>query len=124
MLNFLAFQNFDHFTTLAVSITVIGITFSLINNLRQFNNVILERQIDTARVHEGLPTDMTLTPEDFTNHPELAEIFGVTDTNSNLNLILESNEHFEQVENQLAAIDYNNLITLYEVVEAFITSFF
>jgi hypothetical protein len=124
MLSFLSSQNFDNFIALSITITIIGMTFCIINNLREFDNVVMERQIDSTRVHEGLPTDITLTPEDFRTHPELAEMFGVTDTDTNLDLILESNEHFELVQNQLAAIDYNNLITLYEVIEAFISSFF
>ena len=124
MYNLLSNYNFDHYVTLSIAISVIGITFCIINSYREFDNVIMERQIDTTRVHEGLPTDISLTPEDFRTHPELAEIFEGADTDNNLNIILESNEHFEQVQNQFAAIDYNNLMTLFEVIEAFISSIF
>jgi hypothetical protein len=125
MLHLLANQNFDNYNyiaiSLAITVTILGLTFCLINSLREFDNVVMERQIDTTRVIEGLPTDFTLTPEDFRANLELVEIFGVTD--NNLNIILESNEHFELVKNQFATIDYNNLMTLYEVIEAFISYF-
>jgi len=81
------------------------------------------RQVDTTRLHEGLPTDVTLTPEDFRAQPELAEIFDVTDTNTNLDIALENNEHYEFIQNQFAAVDYDNLMTLFEIIEAFFTSF-
>jgi uncharacterized protein YpuA (DUF1002 family) len=58
------------------------------------------RPTDLSRLEEGLPTDVSLTPEDFAANPELAEIFGVTDTNTNLNLNLESDQHFEAVQTQ------------------------
>ena len=45
-------------------------------------------------MYEGLSIDVTITQEDFTNHPELAEILGVTDTTTNVEILLESNEHF------------------------------
>jgi hypothetical protein len=75
---------------------------------------------------------MTLTPEDFSNNPELAEIFGAPDTNANFQVVLESNQHFEAMQNQYALIDlYNNLLVdlinqlnfLYPYVEPFISPF-
>ena len=116
--------NMDNYQTICFAITAIAITFCLINNFRNFDNVTMVRQIDTTRVHEGLPTDITLTPQDFRTHPELAQIFGVTDPdNTNLDIALESHEHFERVENQLANINYDNLMTFYDILEAFFQSF-
>jgi len=123
MLHYLFDHNYDNYVALSMVITVIGITFCIFNSYREFDNVVTERQIDSTRVHEGLPTDITLTPEDFRNHPELVEIFGVADTDNNLAVALESNEHFEQVHNQFTAIDYDNLMTLYEIIADFISSF-
>jgi hypothetical protein len=114
--------NMDNFVTLAIAITVIGLTLSLINSYIQYSNNV-QGQIDSTRVHEGLPTDISLTPEDFINHPELVEIFGVQDQDNNLNLNLESNEHFEQQQNQPPAVDYTDLDTIYDIVENFISSF-
>jgi hypothetical protein len=113
----------ENYVVISVAITVIGITFCIINSLNEFGNVTRVRQVDTTRMHEGLPTDVTLTPEDFRAHPELAEIFDVTDTNTNLNVALESNEHYEFIQNQFAAVDYDNLMTLYDIIEAFLTTF-
>lgn len=126
MLNFFANSNFDNPIPISLAITVtvavIGITYGIISSLRELDTVIMERPVDTTRIHEGLPTDLTLTPEDFSANPELAEIFDISDTDNNLNIILESNEHFELVQDQIAAIDYlNNFI---EVIQHFLTNFF
>jgi hypothetical protein len=123
MLTIISNQNYDDFIVLSFTVAIIGITFCLINSFNEFGNVTRVRQVDTTRVHEGLPTDVSLTPEDFRAHPELAEIFDVTDTNTNLNIALESNEHYEFIQNQLAAVDYDNLMTLFEIIEAFFSSF-
>jgi hypothetical protein len=122
MLNFLTNLNYENYVILSITISVIGVTFCLVNSFSEFNNVTRVRQIDTTRVQEGLPTDITLTPEDFRAHPELTEIFGVTDTDNNLDLILESNEHFEHIQNQYTVIDYDSIMTLYDVIEAFIST--
>ena len=127
MLSFFTNQNLDNYVVLSFTITIIGITYCLINGMNEFDNitsvrqdnVTRERQVDTTRVHEGLPTDVTLTPEDFIANPELAEIFDVTDPNTNLDIALESNEHYELIEN--AAVDNGNLVT--QIIEAFLSYF-
>jgi len=60
------------------------------------------RPVDTFRLEEGLPTQVELTPEDFQNHPQLKEIFDLKDedVNGNVNLALESQEHFEKLLNE------------------------
>ncbi len=112
-----------------------GVTYCMIRSINVFDEVIpvrqeetpvaatttTVRQEDTTRVEEGLPTDVTLSPEDFAANPELAEIFGITDTNVNLDIALESNEHFEAVQNQAASIDYFKII--YDTIEALVTFF-
>jgi len=108
----------DNVFTLAIAITVICVTLSLINGYIQYSNNV-QRQIDSTRVQEGLPTDITLTPEDYMNNPELAEIFGAPEAGNTLNLNLESNEHFEQQQNQSPAVDYTDLDTLYDIGEKF-----
>lgn len=116
MLSNLSNFNIDNVATICFTLGMLGITICLILSYRQYNNTIMVSQIDTTRVDEGLPTDMTLTPEDFLADPELAEIFGITDTNTNLDVTLESNEHFEQVQNQIATNNDDNLTTSYELV--------
>jgi hypothetical protein len=113
----------ENYVVLSITITFIGLTIGLINSYSEFGNVTRVRPVDTTRVHEGLPTDVTLTPEDFLAHPELAEIFDVTDTNTNLNVALESNEHYEVIQNQFAAVDYDNLMAIYDIIEAFFSTF-
>jgi hypothetical protein len=129
MYNIIANQTSEHLLIFSVAIIVVGVTFSLITNYNNFynynlaelNNVVRERIVDPTRVHEGLPTDVTLTPQDFIDNPELAEIFDVPNTNNNLELVLESNEHFEAVQN--LAVDYENFRTLLDVIRDFFSSF-
>jgi hypothetical protein len=123
MLNFLSNTNFDHYGALGLTISVIGVTCYVISNYSHFDNVFRMRQVDTTRVHEGLPTDVAITPEDFRDNPELAEIFDVTDTNSNLNIALESDAHFQAVQNQVVPEDYDHLTTLSQILEAFFSYF-
>lgn len=104
--------NLDNILILCYTITFLGVTYNVIIRYRALNNATMVSERDTTRVNEGLPTDMSLTPEDFAANPELAEIFGITDTNTNLDIALESNEHFEQVQNQIAN---NNLPTISDI---------
>lgn len=126
MLNYVINTNLNDYVMLTFSVTLIGITYCMINNYR--NNVLMVRQVDTTRVNEGLPTDLTLTPEDFTNNPELVEIFEGVNPNQNLDIILESNEHFNehlvQIENQFSIINYDNLITLCDLIVDFCSYLF
>lgn len=109
----------DNYITICYTLAISGMTFCLILSYRRMINDTRVRQleIDTTRVDEGLPTDMTLTPEDFLANPELAEIFGVTDDNTNLDLMLESNEHFEEVQNQIATNNNDNLPISYDIFD-------
>jgi len=124
--NFLYSQFSDNILvlSLAASITALGITYGMIKGLHHMGYVNTERQIDTTRVDAGLPTDVTLTPEDFRANPELAEIFEITDTENDLNLILESQEHLEMIEAQQTAFDSNNITALFEYIEDVISYFF
>ena len=105
--------NLDNALILCYTVVFLGLTYHVIITYRALYNATMVSEIDTTRVNEGLPTDMSLTPEDFAANPELAEIFGITDTNTNLDIALESNEHFEQVQNQIAN---NNLPTISDIL--------
>jgi hypothetical protein len=114
MLNFLSNQSYELIVTASFTVTFVAITCCFVKSLGVFGNVTIDRPIDITRVQEGLPTDVTITPEDFRNHPELAEILEVGDTDVNLDLILESNEHFENVE---------RFLSLYDTIVAFFSYF-
>lgn len=117
MLNNIPNFDLDIYVTICYTLSVvgmIGLTVCFIYSYRQITyvpNVTPVRQIDTTRVEEGLPTDISLSPEDFRDNPELAEIFGITDSNTNLDVALESNEHFEQVQNQELMQQIQNQLT-------------
>lgn len=108
----------DTYITVCYTITFFCITVCLFHSYRiiinntivnQLDNTIVN-QIDTTRVNEGLPTDMNISPEDFAADPELAEIFGITENNTILNVTLESNERFEQVQNQIETLNRENIM--------------
>jgi uncharacterized protein (DUF58 family) len=109
--------------SIVLSVTVIGMTILTMKYFHHMDGVNVERQIDTTRVNAGLPTDVTLTPEDFRNNPELAEIFDVSDTETDFDIALESQEHLEMLENQYADISYNNFMAILDAIEAFISYF-
>jgi len=109
--------NFDLLVlSFAAAYIVVETTIYIINQVQ-------ERQIDTTRVNEGLPTDVTITQEDFRNNPELAEIFGVSDTETDFNVNLESQQHLEMMENHSADLCYNDLMDILDALEI-ILSFF
>jgi len=124
MLNLVAEQISDNLLIIsfAISTTIFGISYVMFKSLHHMDGVIGGRQVDTTRVNQGLPTDITLTPEDFRAHPELAEIFEVEDTENNLNLNLESQEYLEMLESQHTDRNLNNLMALIEAIEAFFTN--
>jgi len=67
------------------------------------------RPRDPARLAEDLPTDVALTPEDFRNDPELLDMFEITDVN-NVNIILESNEHFQNLQSQEVVLTFTQKV--------------
>jgi hypothetical protein len=89
----------------------------ILNNINDGANTI-----DQTRANANLPTDVSISPEDFSNNPELADIFGVEDTSVDLNLLLESNYHFDLHQHQ--AIDYDALIRFYDLIDLFISALF
>jgi hypothetical protein len=126
MLYIISNLELENYYVVLIAVTAVGITFILINSYGYLNdfNIDRPRPVDTTRLQEGLPTDVTITPEDFMRNPELAQIFEGVDVNQNLDLFLEGQEHVDHLENQFAAIDYNTLMELYEIIEAFFSNFF
>jgi len=110
--------NFDLLVlSFAAAYIVVETTIYIINQVQ-------ERQIDTTRVNEGLPTDVTITQEDFRNNPELAEIFGVSNTENDFNVNLESQAHLEMLENHSADLSYNDLMDILDALEIILSFFF
>ncbi len=93
-------------TLVTLSIGLYNHTMMLINCQTLISKLNGDRPIDLARVHEGLPIELGLTPEEIRANPELLEIFGheIEDLNNpNLNFTLESEVHSEQNINQQIA---------------------
>ena len=89
-------------------VIVVGLTIAHINIHIINANAPFVRPIDSARAAEGLPTEVTLTAEDFRNNPELADIFDVTDGND-LTFNLEGEDHSNFADN-LENIHNQNLL--------------
>jgi hypothetical protein len=71
MLNILFNSNFDDHIIIVSTIAAVGLAFSLYNSYTEHKIINRINQADAAREHEGLPNDVTLTPEDFRLNPEL-----------------------------------------------------
>jgi len=67
-------------------------------------------QVEAARAQDGLPSEVTITPEDLRLNPELADILGITDLNSNVNVALETNAHLDYIQFQETVADQQNMI--------------
>lgn len=126
MLNIISNLNLDNviLITVTITISISGITYIIFRTNNQFSFLTRVSELDPIRIQQGLPTDVTLTPEDFIENPELAEIFDVTDPNTYLDVPLESNQHFEYVQDQMATGTYDNLSALLDVIVAYISTFF
>jgi len=72
-----------------------------------FNRV---RQVEAVRAQDGLPSEVTITPEDLRLNPELVEILDISDLNNNVNVALETNAHLEYIQFQETMMDHHNLM--------------
>jgi|SRR5882757_5191662 len=113
----------DNVYYLPVAVTTIGLSFFI---YIKYSETICARRVDeinSTRVQEGLPNDVTITPEDIKNNPELAEVFDISDVNANVNIILESNEQFEVVQNQYVAFEFPTLIDIFNTIGTVVSAF-
>src|SRR6266478_5973295 len=86
-------------TLVTLSIGLYNHTMMLINCQSLISKLNRDKPIDLARVHEGLPIELGLTPEEIRANPELLEIFGHEKkklNNPNLKFNLESEITSEQ----------------------------
>jgi hypothetical protein len=67
-------------------------------------------KVEAARAQQGLPSEVTITPEDLRLNPELADIFDVTNVNNPINISLETNAHLEYIQFQDTIQTHNNFI--------------
>jgi hypothetical protein len=93
-------QTFNNISIIVITTVSVGIAYKFYicyTNYTLLNRVI---QVEAARAQDGLPSEVTITPEDFRLNPELAEILEVTDVNNNINVALETNAHLEYIQFQ------------------------
>jgi hypothetical protein len=88
---------------------------SLFSNYITMNQVS-ERAIDLTRAHQGLPTDVSIDPSDFTSAAEYADFMATLAQGgaNNVNIALESSEHSQYLDFQEAAINPIDYIDLLE----------
>jgi hypothetical protein len=86
------YQNIQYFSIIIVTVISVGVAYKLYNRYATIYYINRVRQVEAERAQENLPTEVSLTPEDFRLNPELAEIFEVTDLDNELDLNLETNE--------------------------------
>jgi len=93
--------------TTVVSVGVVYKFYLYDKDITLFNRV---KQVEAARAQKGLPSEVTITPEDLRLNPELADILGITDLNDNVNVALETNAHLEYIQFQETIVNHHNFL--------------
>jgi hypothetical protein len=106
------------FVVICVSLAIIEAGYRMYTQYH--HDQLLNRMVESnlVRAEEGINNDVTLTPENFIQNPELAEIFDITDVENGININLETQEQTEFMEFQ---IDTRNVI---EFRDDFLTRLF
>jgi hypothetical protein len=120
-LNYIFHNTFSNLSIVVVSTASIIIGYKFYISYRELTLFNRVRQVEAARVQEGLPSEVTITPEDLRLNPELVDILGVTDVNNNINIALETNAHLEYIQFQETIFNQNLLL---DNIVIFFTSFF
>ncbi len=103
-------------STLSTFSTIFTVTVSIVITYKFYfydKEITLSNrvtQVDAARAQKGLPSEVTITPEDFRLNPELVDILGVTDVKNPINITLETNAHLEYQQLQETIQIHNNFI--------------
>jgi hypothetical protein len=124
ILNQLLNININYIDNLSITVTTfisLGIAYKVYRSITNSNHINRMRQLEAERTQEGLPNEVTLTPEDFAANPELAEIFEITDVDQNLDLNLQTNDHLDLQEEHNLLLHDENVMT---IAEAFVTAIF
>jgi len=106
---------------IAATVVCFGVAYKFYN---YYTGTILlnrVRQVEAARAQDGLPSEVTITPEDLRLNPELADILEITDLNNNVNVALETNAHLEYTQFQESLMAQQNII---EFIVSYISSYF
>jgi len=106
-----------------IIVAVVSVGASCYTYVYYTENTLINRvrQVEATRAQQGLPSEVTITPEDLRLNPELVDILGITDLNSNVNVALETNAHLDYIRFQ------ETMSAFYQFVEnviTFITSLF
>ena len=101
---------FSSVAVVATTVVSVGIVYKFY--LFDKNLTLLERvsKVEAARAEKGLPSEVTITPEDLRLNPELVDILGITDLNNNVNVALETKAHLEYTQFQEMVMDHNHFL--------------
>ena len=101
---------FSSVAVVATTVVYVGIVYKFY--LFDKNLTLLERvsKVEAARAEKGLPSEVTITPEDLRLNPELVDILGITDLNNNVNVALETKAHLEYTQFQEMVMDHNHFL--------------
>jgi hypothetical protein len=91
-------NSYQSLPLIIISIITVGVAYAMYHSYKEHHLLNRLITVETEREQEGLPNEVTLTPEDFRLNPELVEMFGITDVDNNLGFDLQTNEHLEYLE--------------------------
>jgi hypothetical protein len=83
----------SNFPLIVFGVASAGVAYTIYSSYIEYYNLNRLIEVENLRTQQNLPNEVTITPEEFTQNPELIEMFGVTDVNNALNIPLEQNEH-------------------------------
>jgi hypothetical protein len=86
------------------------ITYKFYNYDKEITLLNRLTKVEAVRAEKGLPSEVTITPEDFRLNPELVDILDVTGVNESVNISLETKAQFEYLQFQETVQAQNNFI--------------
>jgi len=95
---------------IAATVVSVGVAYKFYVYYTEITLLNRVRQVEAVRAQDGLPSEVTITPEDLRLNPELADILGITDLNNNVNVALETNAHLEYIQFQETMIEHQHFL--------------
>jgi hypothetical protein len=120
-LNLIFNQSFHNVSIIVGTVVSIGLAYKFYISYTEWTLFNRVRQVEAARALEGLPSDVTITPEDLRLNPDLADILGVTDVSQNINIALETSAHLDYLQFQETILNQSLFM---DNVIIYFTSFF
>jgi hypothetical protein len=109
-LNFIFSHTYGTISLIFTATVSAVITYKFYNYDKEITLLNKVTKEEAVRAQQGLPSEVTITPEDLRLNPELVDILGVTGNNESVNISLETKAQFEYIQFQETVQAHNNFI--------------